>query len=242
MDERLSLIESKSPGSPTISLRFLNSVIVPRTRWARRATVLALAGLLSVGLFVMRAPILRSVGSMLVVADPTGPADVIVLTVDAGAAGVLEAADLVHEGMASRVAVFAEPSDAVDNEFLRRGFKVEDKGAVWLRMLSAMGVTSVEQIPVPVNGSEAEGQILPGWCAERRIRAVIVVTTPDHSRRVRRVLGRAMKQGETKLIVRPTRVSSFDVDRWWQTRDSARTGIVELQKLLLDVLRHPISW
>jgi hypothetical protein len=35
--------------------------------------------------------------------------------------------------------------------------------------------------------------------------------------------------------------SEFDPDRWWQTRDGARIGLVELQKLLLDLARHPIS-
>jgi len=41
--------------------------------------------------------------------------------------------------------------------------------------------------------------------------------------------------------IRSARYSSFDPDRWWTTRDAVRTEIVEIQKLLLDVVRHPIS-
>jgi hypothetical protein len=32
--------------------------------------------------------------------------------------------------------------------------------------------------------------------------------------------------------------SSFDPDRWWESRDGVKTEIVELQKLLLDVVLH----
>jgi hypothetical protein len=43
------------------------------------------------------------------------------------------------------------------------------------------------------------------------------------------------------VIVRPARYSQFDPDGWWDTRGGLRTGIVEIQKLVLDVVRHPIS-
>ena len=76
-----------------------------------------------------------------------------------------------------------------------------------------LGVADAERIPMAANGSEAEGEILPVWCADHEIRSVIVVTTPDHSKQVRRVLGRAMDGRATTVIVRPTRVSSFEVDR-----------------------------
>jgi hypothetical protein len=33
-----------------------------------------------------------------------------------------------------------------------------------------------------------------------------------------------------------------DPDRWWETRRGVRTEIVELQKLLLDVVLHPMSF
>jgi hypothetical protein len=42
-------------------------------------------------------------------------------------------------------------------------------------------------------------------------------------------------------MVRSARYSAFDPDGWWETRGGIRTEIIELQKLLLDVLLHPIS-
>jgi hypothetical protein len=59
---------------------------------------------------------------------------------------------------------------------------------------------------------------------------------------LRRVLDRVMKGHPTRVTVRPERYSSFDLDRWWESRDGTRTENVELQKLVLDVVLHPISF
>ena len=110
-----------------------------------------------------------------------------------------------------------------------------------MRQLSALGVERTGRIPKTVAGTEDEGLVLPEWCDERGFRAIVVVTTPDHSRRLRRVLRRSMNGHRTKVLVRASRYSTFDPDRWWTTRGGIRTGLIELQKLLLDVVRHPIS-
>ena len=188
----------------------------------------------------VRQGLLRAVGSALVVDDPLRPAEIIVIAADADGAGVLEAVDLVQAGIARRVAVFGDPPNAVDREFVRRGVPYEDRAAVSKRQLSALGVTAVEQI-ARASGSEAEVLVLPAWCERHRIRSLVFVTARDHSRRVRRLVRRTMKDHPTTIIVRATRYSDFDPDRWWQTREGTRTGIIELQKLLLDVVRYPAS-
>ena len=104
-------------------------MIVQRLRWARLLAVVALAGAVIVGVSGIRVPILRAAGWALVVNEPIEPADIIVVATDAGSAGVLEAADLVHSGVAMRVAVFADPPDVIDREFIRRGIAYEDRAA-----------------------------------------------------------------------------------------------------------------
>ncbi len=188
----------------------------------------------------IRDPGLRALGWALVADEPIGPADVIVVSADSNGAGVLEAVDLVQSGIASRVAVFADPPDAVDREFIRRGVPYEDRMARSSRQLRALGVTAIEEIP-RAGGTEAEGRVLPGWCDQHGFRSVVVVSSRDHSRRLRRLLDRAMHGRPTRVMVRSARHSSFDPDRWWKTRDGVRTEIIELQKLLLDVVRHPLS-
>jgi hypothetical protein len=188
-----------------------------------------------------RAPILTAAGRLLVVDNPVASADLIVVSIGAREEGVLEAADLFHRGVAPQVAVLAEPLDEVDREFIRRGVPYFDPAAQSIRELDTLGVTHVVRIPQVVAGTREEGQVLPGWIEQRRFRSVVLVTTSDHSRRVGRVLRRALKGQPVTLIVQPSHYSKYDPEHWWQTRDNLMTGIIELGKLFLDVLLHPIS-
>src|SRR5262245_57894923 len=61
--------------------------------------------------------------------------------------GALEAADLVQSGIATRVAVFADPPSGEDHEFIRRGLPYEDAAARQIDQLKWLGVTDV--VPVP---------------------------------------------------------------------------------------------
>jgi hypothetical protein len=204
------------------------------------AVALAAAGIVAVP--SVRQQVLRAAGWALVVNEPVAPADVIVVSQDSGGAGALEVADLVQSGIATSVAVFTDPPSGEDLEFIRRGLPYEDAGARQIRQLKLLGVTDVVQIPRTDVGTEGEGEVLPAWCSQHQFRSVVFVAAPDHSRRVRRVLDRIMKGHPTRVTVQPARYSSFDPDRWWETRAGVRTEIVELQKLVLEAIRHPVSF
>jgi len=209
-------------------------------RWAGLMLVVVFVGA-GIGVAAIRRPILRAAGWALVVNEHVEPADVIVLNLDADGAGVLEAADLVHSGVATRVAVFAKPPEAADREFIRRGIPYEDEAARSIRQLRALGIESVDRIPRYVAGTTDEGPVLARWCDEQRFRSVLVVGLADHTRRLRLVLHRFFKGHPTRITVRSARYSEFDPDRWWETHSGIRTEIEELEKLLLDIVRHPIS-
>jgi hypothetical protein len=108
-----------------------------------------------------------------------------------------------------------------------------------MQRLRLLGVRDVVQIS-EVDGSEGEGLALPQWCDEHQFGSIVVVATKDHSRRLLRVLDRAMKGHLTRITVQPARCSDFDPGQWWKTR-GVRIEIIELQKLLLDCTLHPIS-
>ena len=212
-----------------------------RRRWTAAAAVTLVA--LAVGACVpaVRVAILQRLGWALVAEDPLTQADAIVLTVDVGRAGVLEAADLVHQGIATRVVPLFESPEPVVEEYRRRGIPVEDPVDVITRDLRAAGVSDVAKMPTPVTGTEEQGPVLAQWCAGQRLTSIVVVSLPDHSRRVRRVLRRAMRHSSTRVIVRSARYGLFDPNRWWQSRGGIRTQVEELQKLTVDILRHPLS-
>jgi hypothetical protein len=219
----------------------MQNMIARRPRWPRLVLVVVLLGAASIGISAIRRPILRTAGWALVVNERVEAADVIVLASNADFAGMLEAADLVHSGVATRVAVFADPPDAVDREFIRRGIPYEDAAARSVRQLRAFGVDTIDRIPRTVAGTEDEGRVLPAWCDQHGFQSVLGVSTSDHSRRMRRVLHRSMKGHQTRVTVRSARYSNFDPDRWWESRSGIRTEVEELEKLLLDIVRHPIS-
>jgi hypothetical protein len=211
----------------------------------RRAAILVV--LVSVAAAIVavpsvREPVLRAAGWALVVNEPLAPADIIVISADSESAGVLEAADLVKSGIATRVAVFTDPPGREDLEFVRRGLPYEDGAARQIRQLRWLDVTDVVQISRPEAGTEAEGQVLPSWCDQHQLRSLVFVAARDHSRRTRRMLSRVMNGHLTRVSVQSTSYSDFDPDRWWESRGGIRTEIVELQKLVLDVVLHPMPF
>ena len=113
-----------------------------RRQWLGVLAAAAGLGVLSLAIPGIRTPILRALGRALVADDAPAQADMIVVATGADGAGVLEAADLVHSGVGTRVAVFADPPDPiVDREFIRRGVPYEDLAA-----RSIQPVTSVSAV------------------------------------------------------------------------------------------------
>ena len=101
-------------------------------RWPRWTLILAALALVAFAIAIrpLREPVLRAAGWALVIKnEPVAPADVIVVSIDSGGAGALEAADLVQSGVSKRVAVFQDPPSGEDFEFIRRGLQYEDAGA-----------------------------------------------------------------------------------------------------------------
>jgi hypothetical protein len=211
-----------------------------RRRGVRLVAAAVVLGIV-VGVPAVRGSILRAMGWALVVDEPVDAADVIVVPEWAGVPGVFEASELIQRGIATRVALLPAPQTPAEQELVRRGVSFVDENAMLIHVLRALGVAHVEVIPdAAAAGSEAEAQGLVSWGTRHQFRAIVVVSTPDRSRRVRRMLRRFMGGAPTKLMVRSARYCDFDPDRWWTSRGGARAEIVELQRLLLDVVRHPI--
>ena len=215
-----------------------------RRGWRRHPVALVGLLLAAAGVVVivpLRAPLLRAMGRFLVATDQVRRADVIVISVDSDGAGVLEAADLVHKHVADRIALFADPPDTVDREFLRRGVQYHNAAAASARQLHDLGIDAVEVIARPVGGTDDESRDLPGWCAERGYRSVVFVSTLDHSRRTARILVRATRGLDLTVSVLGSPYSEFDPNAWWRSRTGVRTEIVESEKLLADILLHPFT-
>jgi hypothetical protein len=214
--------------------------LLPRRR-SHRAFALLLVVLVPLVLGLERRSLLRAAGRSLVADEPVVPSDVVVVPEWVGAAGAIDAADLVRAGIASRVAVIGAAPRAPEMELARRHIPHQSETDDVVQLLHRLGVRDVEVIGIRATGTESEGEVLSLWCEQRGVRSIVVVSGPDHGRRLRRVLRRSMRGHGTRVAIRSARFSDFDPDTWWETRDGLRSGIVELEKLLLDVVRHPLS-
>jgi hypothetical protein len=216
------------------------STMSPWPRWGSMLIVVGLVAATIVAVPPVWHPVLQAAGWALVASEPVAPADIVIISADSAGAGALQAADLVHSGIARQVAVFADPPIGEDLEFIRRGLPYEDSAAKQIRQLKWLGITDLVQIPRGETGTEGEVQVLAPWCDQHGVRSVVFVAARDHSRRLRRMLGRAMKGHAARITVQAEPYSGFDPDRWWQTRSGIRTEIVEFEKLMLDIVLHPI--
>lgn len=189
---------------------------------------------------LLRQPLARAAGRMLVVDEPIHPVDLIVVPEWTQAAGALEAADLVRNRIGDRVAVLADYPDRAEDELIRRGLSTRGANSWLVRLLHSLGVSNVEQLTGD-DGTEAETAMLPRWCEQHQIGSLVVVSLTDHSRRMRRMLRRSARGHALTTIVRTSRYSAFDPNAWWLTHSGIRTQLQESGKLLLDVVSHPFS-
>jgi hypothetical protein len=185
--------------------------------------------------------LLRRLGRALLVDEPLQAADVAVVPEWTDTAGALEAADLVQQGWVKRVVVLLDTPDVAEMELIRRGVRSPTQPPRLLTLLRDLQVSKVEAITGTGNGTDAESRALPAWFDRYRWRTAIVISLPDHSRRLHRLLRRSIRGHSTRVIVRTSRYSSFDPDEWWRTRSGVRIQIEETQKLLLDIALHPFS-
>jgi hypothetical protein len=210
--------------------------------WVPFLVVVSLTAAASLAASSVRDSLLPAAGWALVVSEPVAPADMIVVSLDSGTAAALEAADLVQSGIATQVAVFAHPPSGEDLAFLRRGLPYEDRAARQTRQLRLLGVKDIVQIPRTDIETEDEVDVLRQWCDQHQFRSVVFVAIAEKSRRLQREFDRVMKGHQTRVRVQPSRYSSFAPDRWWKTRGGLRTEIIELQRLVLEFVLHPMSF
>jgi uncharacterized SAM-binding protein YcdF (DUF218 family) len=203
-----------------------------------------IAVIATVALPPVRGAVLASAGDALVVDATLAGADVAVLPTEVGSAGELEIVRLVEEiGIRRVLVISAAPPEILAAEYARRNVHPIDRAELSRQVLIHLGVEPgrIEVLRVGQGGTNGESGAVVQWCENNGLRRAVIVSSRHHSRRLTRVLRRTVGGRSVAVSVWPTRYDGFDPSNWWEHRDSLRVGIVELQKLLLDVILHPIS-
>ena len=194
-----------------------------------RGRGLVVAALVLVALAVVaHGPALRLIGRALVVEDPIAKADAIVVVAGGTPSREDAAAALFREGLASNV-VLSNPftPDRV-RDLITMGVRRFDYQGEARVVLEHRGVPAeaIVALPQSVKTTEAELKVVGELARSRGWRRVILVTSPQHSRRVKLAWSR-QAPADIQSIVRVAQDDEFLDGDWWRQRRAAEAVLHE---------------
>jgi uncharacterized SAM-binding protein YcdF (DUF218 family) len=162
----------------------------------------------------------RGVGRWLIREDPLGKSDVIVVLSGSMPARAEEAGRVFQMGYAPEVWVSRPDSSAGELENLGIPFTGEESYNRDVLIQEGVPPAAIRIFPQPIANTEDEvEEILEQMRAQNKHR-VIIVTSPEHTRRVR-ALWRRLSDGGLQMRVHAAYQDEFDADAWWKsTRDT----------------------
>ena len=194
------------------------AICLPLLRRSRvlRCGAIVLAGVLSVGFF--HAPILREIGSFLIVEDSLQPAAAIVALGGQTPFREIEAAKLYHAGWAPQVFVVREAASDEAQALQQLGIKKPQSWELSRAVLVQQGVPPSALVIPKDEGIGTLEELQAAYAAlEHKNAAVILVTSKYHTRRTR-LTWNYITAGRSQPIVRAASQDPFDPDHWWQNR------------------------
>jgi uncharacterized SAM-binding protein YcdF (DUF218 family) len=204
---------------------------------ARRiASAAAGVATLLIALVVFHGPILRSIGSWLRVEGKLERADAIVVVAGGTPFREATAATLFAEGWAPRLIIsqpFVRPELA---ELLRLGVRALDLQGESRLALEKYGVPPDRIIAIreAARTTEPELALVRETAMTLGYRRVILVTSPEHTRRVR-LIWASQERGGPSAIVVPAR-EEFPFEDWWRRRRAIESILHEYLGLVAFAL------
>ena len=194
---------------------------------------LSLLGVLIFFGFVFKEKPLVAIGHFLISDDSVDKADAIVVLLTVEPERILEAVDLYRSGYAPRL-VMAQ-SDGPENYQIFQSLGVPFLRAheQYTEVSKKLGVQekAIEVIPVEVDSTYQEAQVVRDYCLSKGWQSIIVVTSITHTKRSRIIFKHLMKE-KVKIMMRKSSYDTFDPSRWWKERRMIREVLLEYQKII----------
>ncbi len=194
-----------------------------------RGRGLVVAALVLVALAVVaHGPALRLIGRALVVEDPIAKADAIVVVAGGTPSREDAAAALFREGLAPDVVLSNPLTPDRVRQLITMGARRLDYQGESRLVLEQRGVPAqaIVALPQPVKTTEAELKVVGELARSRGWRRVILVTSPQHSRRVKLVWSRQAPADIQSIVRIAQDDDSLDGD-WWRQRRAAEAVLHE---------------
>ena len=201
---------------------------------ARLKWLFFVIALIYVFLSAYRVPILKSVGEYLVVEHPPVKSDLVVCLAGGNVERGLTAADLYNRGLASKIFVARETIPDGYDVLRGRGASYPESRDLMISMLKGLGVpeSAVLTTDTPSDNTVTEAALVANVVKENKVRSVILVTSPTHSRRAWLVFKKAMGKEGVRILMVPASYSTFKAEEWWKNRKDAKEVLLEYEKLV----------
>lgn len=219
---------------PTSSSDTLSPADEPRRvrrRSRGRRWLIVLASLAGAALlcWLLRAPILTSVGRFLTVHDRLQRADAIFVFGGDPDVRPFEAAALYRRGWAPRVLV-----PGMETGKLASIGMVPTQTQLFTGVLRHEGVPDSAVMVLTMPGGTAsttdDVAVLRDWIRRTGARRVIAVTTDYHTRRARFALRRGLKGMDVRVMMHGVPARGFDETNWWRSESGLVTYVNEYLK------------
>ncbi|HEX4001844.1 MAG TPA: YdcF family protein [Candidatus Acidoferrales bacterium] len=187
---------------------------------------LALLALVTAGILAFRAT-----GRWLVRPDPLAPGGAIAILSGSMPARAEEAARIFRMGYSRQVWITRPVSPA--GELARMGISYAGEDDYSRQVLIHEGVPAqaIRILPAPVVDTQQEVQEISREARAEGDRSLIIVTSPEHTRRVK-ALWRKLVGHSPSVIVRGAPQDDFDADHWWRNTHDALAVVREIMGLL----------
>src|SRR5271154_6081987 len=157
----------------------------------------------------------RGVGRWLVREDSLGPADAIVVLSGTMPARAEEAGRIFRLGYAHEVWVSRPVSPGEELEAMGIHYLGEEDFNRAVLIHEGVPEGDISIFPQPIVNTEQEIKEITSQMRRERIATVMIVTSPQHTRRVR-ALWRKVAGNDLRLIGRGAPEDPFDAAHWWR--------------------------
>jgi uncharacterized SAM-binding protein YcdF (DUF218 family) len=180
-----------------------------------------------------------NIGRWLVVSDPLQHADAILVLSGSMPARATEAASLYRRGFAPQV--WLTHSENVDEALDSLGIQYLDENYYNIQILQKLGVPpeSIRILAVPILNTADEVRVASDELQRTGASAIIIVTSPPHTRRARSLWRSYAPYG--RVIVHPAPQDSYDADHWWRNTHDVLSVLRESMGLINSWAGLPIS-
>jgi uncharacterized SAM-binding protein YcdF (DUF218 family) len=208
----------------------------PKHRWLRRITGCLILGcvLLLVG-YVFRTSLLTGLAEAWVINDPVAKADAIVILGGGPETRPFAAAKLYRNGVAPMV-IYTDvrPGPAEELGITPR------EAELTRRILLSNGVpeTAMTMIGNNVASTYDESRAVRAWVEKSGAKTIIIPTDPFHTRRVRWIFRKELRDTKTAIHVVPVNPVRYRANDWWRHEE----GVTAFQNEIIKYLYYRFEY